>query len=253
MEFKNGKTISINSVKGGVGKTITTINLAGIYQILNKKILIIDFDIFNGAIALSLNVKNKKDLYNLIEDLKYNQYESFNHYVSSYNEYIDVLSCPVNPTNAIKLDYSYINNILVCAKSKYDVILIDTTHGLSELNLLLLDITDVNLLMITNDPYDLKNIKNLIFIFKDINKTNYKILLNESRDISKNYFTNYDIKKIIDNNIDYTLPKTFYIKDIDKYIINNEILVLNQKIVNNYKTGYDRLLMMAKNLIEELR
>jgi len=253
MELKHGKTICITAFKGGVGKTITTLNLAGIYHILNKKVLIIDLDIHSGAVALSLNVKNKKDIYNLIDDLKTNKYESFDNYIASYSDYIDVLSCPINPKNAIKLDLDYINNILMCAKAKYDIILIDTTHGLTEVNLLLLDITDINLLLVTNDPYDVKNVKNAISIFKEIDKKNYKVLLNESRDISKNYFTNYDIKKIINNNIDYTIPKTFYIKDIDKYIINNEILVLNKKIKENYKGGYDRLVLLAKSLIGEER
>ena len=41
---KNGKVISISSVKGGVGKTTMTVNLAGIYYMMGKKVLIIDAD-----------------------------------------------------------------------------------------------------------------------------------------------------------------------------------------------------------------
>lgn len=51
-----GKIITISSVKGGVGKTTMTFNLAGIYCELNKRVLIIDLDLYSGGIAASLNV-----------------------------------------------------------------------------------------------------------------------------------------------------------------------------------------------------
>ena len=52
---KRGKIIAVTSCKGGVGKTITTLNLAGIYALMNKKVLIIDLDIYNGSIATFVN------------------------------------------------------------------------------------------------------------------------------------------------------------------------------------------------------
>jgi cellulose biosynthesis protein BcsQ len=35
-----GKIISVNSAKGGVGKTIMTLNLAGVYYSMQKKVLL---------------------------------------------------------------------------------------------------------------------------------------------------------------------------------------------------------------------
>ena len=43
----------------------------------------------------------------------------------------------------------------------------------------------MTLFIITNDIVDLKNMKSLISIFKDTDKKNYLILLNNSRDIEK--------------------------------------------------------------------
>ena len=50
-----GTSICVFSAKGGVGKTITTLNLAGIFEMLKKKVLIIDFDLSgaSGKIVLS--------------------------------------------------------------------------------------------------------------------------------------------------------------------------------------------------------
>ena len=59
---KKAVSICITSAKGGVGKTTTTLNLAGIYEVLEKKVLIIDLDVTNGGIALSLNKPYKKEV-----------------------------------------------------------------------------------------------------------------------------------------------------------------------------------------------
>ena len=213
-----GKIITISSVKGGVGKTTMTLNLAGIYCELNKRVLIIDLDLYSGGIAASLNVKNKKDIYTMIDSMANNRFTELKKYVTTYNKNIDVLACPKDPRMGAKVSGRYIPVIFDLAKKEYDVVLVDTYHILDEINLTALDYSYMTLFIITNDIVDLKNMKSLISIFKDTDKKNYLILLNNSRDIGKDYLSLYDIRTIIKNNIDYTLSKNYYIKNIDKYV-----------------------------------
>ena len=65
---KKGKIITITSTKGGVGKTITTLNLAGLYSSLGLKTLIIDLDIYGGAIATFVNSNLERNIFNFIDD-----------------------------------------------------------------------------------------------------------------------------------------------------------------------------------------
>ena len=100
--------------------------------------------------------------------------------------------------------------------------------------------------MISNDSFDIKNMRTLISIFKDLEKDNYKVLLNESIYNERSYFSIYDIKDIIKNNIDYVISNKFYIKDIDKYILEGNIITLNKKYINtkDYK--------VMENIIDDI-
>ena len=246
-----GKIITISSVKGGVGKTTMTLNLAGIYCELNKRVLIIDLDLYSGGIAASLNVKNKKDIYTMIDSMANNRFTELKKYVTTYNKNIDVLACPKDPRMGAKVSGRYIPVIFDLAKKEYDVVLVDTYHILDEINLTALDYSYMTLFIITNDIVDLKNMKSLISIFKDTDKKNYLILLNNSRDIGKDYLSLYDIRTIIKNNIDYTLSKNYYIKNIDKYTISGEILKLNNSINLFHSKDINNMKKMALDLIDD--
>ena len=246
-----GKIVTISSVKGGVGKTAMTLNLAGIYCELNKRVLIIDLDLYSGGIAASLNVKNTKDIYTMIDSMANNRFTELKKYVTTYNKNIDVLACPKDPRMGAKVSGRYIPLIFDLAKKEYDVVLVDTYHILDEINLTALDYSYMTLFIITNDIVDLKNIKSLISIFKDTDKKNYLVLLNSSRDTGKDYLSLYDIRTIIKNNIDYTLSKNYYIKNIDKYIMAGEILTLNNSVNLFHSKDINNMKKMALDLIDD--
>ncbi|MCM1053676.1 MAG: AAA family ATPase [Ruminococcus sp.] len=246
-----GTSILITSAKGGVGKTLTTLNLAGVYEILEKKVLIIDFDLSGGGIAAALNVKTNKSIYNLVEDVNNNRYSEFKNYVASYDDFIDVLPSPKDPRQASKIDPKYIELILDKAIFNYDIVLIDTNHILNDFNILTMDLVDNLLFIITNDPLDLKNMRSLISILNDIDFNNYKVVLNESIFPFKKYFSLYDIKSIIKANVDYVISKDFYIKNIDSFIMNGKIVTLDSKAPMVFAKDYTTLMQIVTDLHKE--
>ena len=246
-----GRVISVSSVKGGVGKTTLTLNLAGIYCSYGKRVLIIDMDLYSGGVAASLNVKNTKDVFTLIDSMSGNRFTELRKYVTTYNNNIDVLACPKDPRMAMKVDSKFVPLVLDLAKREYDVVLVDSSHILSEINLAILDNSFMSLFVITNDLVDLKNMKSLISIFRDTGKKNYLVLLNNSRDTGKDYMSMYDIRTVIDNNIDYTISKRYYIRDIDKYVIDGEILTLNKKLNSMHQSDVQNMRKMAMELISD--
>lgn len=248
MKGKKGKIITVTSTKGGVGKTITTLNLAGTYSHLGYKTLVIDLDLYGGAVATYLNSSVEKTIFNLAEDLANNRYEKIEDYFYSYNENIDIIAAPKDPRMASKIEAKYIPIILNNVVYKYDVILVDTSHLLNEINVTVLDNSDSILYIFTNDTFDLKNTRSFMSIMKDVGYDNYYTLLNESFLFNKTYYSHFDIRNLIGNNIDFTLSKSMYVKEIDKYIIEGNILVLNKNISLN-KKDYEKLKNMALKLL----
>ena len=232
MALNKAKVITVTSVKGGVGKTTNVLNLAGIFSRLNKKVLIIDLDFYSGDIVASLNLTYDNDIYKLYEDLNNNKFNSLDDYIVNYNDFISVLSAPKDPRFARKINSKVLDVILYKSSLKYDVILIDTNHILTDINLFAFDYSDKILYLINNDSMNLKNMKTMVSILNNINNKN-------------------DIKNIINKNIDYIIPSNFYIKNIDKYIIDGKILTLDNKIYKQYKKAMNVYNMIASMLLKE--
>ena len=251
MKIKKGKSMCFFSAKGGVGKTTNLINLAGIFEQLEKRVLLIDMDLTGGSIAHFLNKTYRKSITNVVEDLFYHRFTEIEDYVIKYDDYIDLLCAPKDPREGSRIDYQVINDIIHKAEYSYDVVLIDMNHMLNDVNLAILDTVSEICFVTTNDPLDLKNMKNLLILFKELEIKNFKIILNNSRDPFKDYFSMYDIKHILKHNIDYTLSNEMFLKDMEKYIMKGIILSLDRKFASIMRKDYQTLLVIATDLLEE--
>ena len=253
MSLNKAKMFTITSTKGGVGKTTTVLNLAGIYEKLGKKVLIVDLDFYSGDIAAALNIKIKKDIYLLYEDITNNKFTNIEDYVSNYDESIDVLAAPKDPRFGRKIGSKVLNLILYKAGFKYDVILVDTNHIMTDINLFAFDYSDHILYVMNNDLMNLKGMKSIVSIMNDMDKKGYKIVLNRSINKDRNYFNKSDIRNIINKNINYIIPDSFNIKNIDKYTLDGKILTLDKNISKKHKKTIKIFDMIAKDLLMESR
>lgn len=236
MNNNRGKVITITSRKGGVGKTTTLLNLAGVYSNLQKRVLILDLDLYSSSISISLKLKNNRNIYNLVLDIQNNKFTEINDYIEKYNDNICVLPSVNDPRIASSIDTRYIEQIINIVKYSFDVILIDTSHILNKLNLVIYDNSDTVVNIMSNDPVDLVNTKNFVNIATDIEFPDLRILLNESNSQEEKYFSLYDIREFLNYNVSYKLGKDFYVKTIDKYVLDGKILTINNVYKNNYKT-----------------
>lgn len=248
MKINRGKVITVTSVKGGVGKTIFVLSLAAQYKKQNKKVLIVDMDLFSGDIETLLNKESKKDVYILSEDIINNNFYDVDSYITKYDDNIDFIAAPKDPRHASKTTGNFLNLLFTRVGSRYDVILVDTNHFLNEINLVTFDNSNEIIYLMNNNCVNLKNMRTMISILDDMHMSNYKVILYEARDKSRGLLKKFDIKTMIKDDIDYIINSDFYIKDLDKYIIDDNVIgAINKYIRNSNAKVFDKI---ARDLIK---
>ena len=248
MAIERGKIITITSVKGGVGKTTFTLSLASTYASLKKRVLIIDMDLFSGDMEALLNVDANKNAYTIYEDITNNNFSNLETYITKYNDKIDLIAAPKDPRYAAKMNGNFIDLLFSKVSTRYDVVLVDTNHFLNLVNLTVFDHSDQILYLINNSLMNVKSMRTMISIFQDMKLNKYKVLLYEASNKTKSKINKIDIQTILKDNIDYIVPTTFYIKDIDKYIVDNTIVKYICKYVN--KKDNNVFFKIGKDLIK---
>ena len=89
----------------------------------------------------------------------------------------------------------------------------------------------------------------MVSIFKDMDKTNYKILLNSSISKGRNKYSKSDIESFIKHSVDYQITDNFYLKDIDSYIESGTILTLDKKVRRSHKKTLSDYEYIASDLL----
>lgn len=208
----NKKIISILGT-GGVGKSITTINIA--HFLKNYKVLILDFDILNNSLHTILGVdKYPKKIKNKIE--KNDTKVDIKELITTINKNIDLISgIDLIFDGKYQISSSKIENILDNFKNYYDYIIIDNSaECFFEYTKNIIINSDLNLYIVEPNLLEMKKAKRLLEIYNKewkIPKNEINLLINKytkysvKNKILKNIFNEYKILGKINFNEKYNL------------------------------------------------
>ena len=230
MAIKKAKIFTLTSAGGGAGKSTTAINLAGLFSEYQLKVLIVDLKLSGGTIAASLNIEQKSDIFKITEDISTNNFKNIKDYVSVYSDYIHVISATKDPRYASRINPLNVQLAIDKYAYAYDIILIDTSSEFSVVNLVAFDLSDTIIYLLKNDILDFKNMKSILAILKDGEINNYFIVLNDAISQNKGFFSLNDVKNILKENVNFTIPASFHLKNMNQLILDGEIPVLNPRV-----------------------
>ncbi|HOT27885.1 MAG TPA: response regulator [Candidatus Ozemobacteraceae bacterium] len=183
VEEQKAQVLTFFSTKGGVGKTTLATNLAVSLARLGKHTLLIDTSLQFGDVAITLNQKCNRNIYGIIQDNKDEvSPEDIEKNTVRHPSGLELLLAPIEPAYAESIKAQHIKQILDHVSENYQFIIFDTAPHIGDLELAILDRTDLVLLVATLEISSLKNTKLCLKTFSDIKFDTNKIKLVLNKD-----------------------------------------------------------------------
>lgn len=188
---RNAKIVTFFSSKGGVGKSVLSLNSAvSLSKPGDKKILLMDMDLLFGDISMLVNQFSGKNILDMIDDNQMDTYENMKPYLYEYRENLHMLFAPQKPEAAEYISKDTIEKIIKVLKAHYDLIIVDTGVNFSDNTLCILDISEIILFISTMEIVSLKNSKLGFGVMKSLGYDKDKVKLVVNR-----FNTSYGISK----------------------------------------------------------
>jgi chromosome partitioning protein len=248
------RVISVVNQKGGVGKTTTAVNLATIFAVMGKKVLIIDID-SQGNTSSGLGIKQaerKVTSYNVFSGLNSIQ----DAILATEVPNLSIVSANTNLA-AIELDLIHLKNyenILVEKleeiKNAFDYIIIDCPPSLGLITLNALVACDEVLIPMLCDFYSLEGLSHLLKTVEIVEKK-----MNPGIKIGGILFTMYDkrnkLTEQVENDVRACLGKLVYKTTIPRNVKVSEAPSHGKAaIIYDYKCSGSRAYIdLAKEII----
>ena len=203
-----GKVITIYSPKGGVGKTTLATNLAVTMHSEETPAVIVDASLQFGDVAVFLNERSRNtivDLTPLAEQLDPEVVENvaIHHKASG----IDILSAPTHPEDAEKVSGAQLAKVLKYLTRMYSYVFVDTDSGLSDITLDTIDISDLLILLSSQDIPAIINTRMMLTLLNALNVSKKKIMLVMNRFDKQIAITPDKVSKNLNHRVAVVLPE----------------------------------------------
>lgn len=157
---KSGKVILCYSPKGGVGKTTTSLNLAGaLVSQGHGRAVVVDLDLQFGDVGVLSSTTNRDgDMEKLIGSTDTVDMDQLNSVLQEVQPGLDVLLAPSDPSQASAVSGQLVGQILAALSAEYDWVIVDSPPAFTDPILVAFDMADIQILITTSDLAAVKNL-----------------------------------------------------------------------------------------------
>lgn len=156
---KRGELIAVCSAKGGIGRTILTVNLAVALFKKNISISIVDGDFQFGDIGLAMDLQSTFTIKDVVEEIDRLDEFSLASYLCNHETGVKVLPAPERPEYAEMVTEEILSKVLDLLLVQQDYVVVDTGVGLQEKTLQFIEKADQVLVVTSLEMAALKNTK----------------------------------------------------------------------------------------------
>jgi len=166
---KRGKMVIFISGKGGVGKTVISVNSAVELAGRGFSTCIMDGDFQFGDLNLALDIKPSYTISDLIQGAESLEKIKISYYLDKHKSGVNVLSAPIKPEQADLINEAHIKVICEKILEENDYLIVDLPSRLSENNLTFMENADEIYLVTDTSFTAVKNTKIMLRIIKLLN------------------------------------------------------------------------------------
>ncbi|MCT8136524.1 P-loop NTPase [Anaerobacillus sp. CMMVII] len=147
--LQQGELIAVCSGKGGVGRTLLSVNLAIALKKKNLKVSILDGDFQFGDVNMAMDLQTDTTIYDLVNDIDQLTVTNVNDYLVTHQTGVRVLPAPNRPEFADLVTPDVIEKTIEILMKENDYVVVDTEVGFHEKSLMIIEKAD-QILLVTN-------------------------------------------------------------------------------------------------------
>jgi pilus assembly protein CpaE len=154
----DGRIIMVYSPKGGTGVTTLAVNLAITLNNDETKAVLVDGNLQFGDVAVFLNEQGKNTILDLApraDELEPEIVESV--LIKHASSGLRILAAPSKPEHSDHVNSDQFSKLLKYLSQVYAYVIVDTAHLLNDITLSALDVSDLVVLVVTQDIPAIKN------------------------------------------------------------------------------------------------
>ncbi len=180
-ENKKGEIIVFISGKGGVGKTVISVNTAVALNNKGFSTCILDGSFQFGDVNLAFDIQPRVTISDLFKENESFEDANISNYLYTHESGVKILAAPSKPEFADLVTAAAMPKVCESILEKHEFLIVDLPSGLSEHNLSFLEMADVIFLVTDLEMAALKNTKTMLRTLKmlDLEKK-IKVIVNRS-------------------------------------------------------------------------
>jgi pilus assembly protein CpaE len=201
-----GRMICVLGPKGGIGKTLTTANLAVSLAQEGQRVVVVDLDLQFGDVGLTLGLDPAKTIYDLATSGGAMDAEKVEAYLAQHESGARVLLAPVRPDQASAVTVEFLRNLYAALRHTNDYVIVDTPPGFTPEVIASIDSSTHVCMVGMLDSLSLKNTKLGLETLELMGYENERVQLVLNRSDSSVGITHEDVQAIVGRQPDVLVP-----------------------------------------------
>ncbi len=173
----NGKIIAVYSPKGGVGSTTVVTNLGVTLQSNETPVVLVDGNLQFGDVAIFFNERGKNSIVDLAPRADELDSEVVESVLINYSAAgVKILAAPTRPEYAESVSGEQFSKVLQYLKRMFSYVIVDCSSYLTDITLAALDLSDVIILLTTQEIPAIKDARLLFDLLTVLNIDRERVL-----------------------------------------------------------------------------